>query len=68
VSGKVDAIAYPEHSNLKPYAQKRNKNRIKVKGPSMSIFTTPGKSQTMFLAVHRFGVQGSMLGLRTKKY
>jgi hypothetical protein len=41
VSGKVDAIAYPEHRHLKPYTQKRNKNRIKVKDPSMSIFTTP---------------------------
>jgi hypothetical protein len=34
-------LAYPEHRHLKPYTQKRNKNRIKVKDPSMSIFTTP---------------------------
>jgi hypothetical protein len=45
VSGKVDAIAYPEHSNLKPYAQKRNKNRIKVKGPSMSILPPQVKAK-----------------------
>jgi hypothetical protein len=40
VSGKVEAIAYPERCHPKPYAQKRNKNGIKVRGPDMRIFTT----------------------------
>jgi hypothetical protein len=69
VSGKVDAIAYPQSAlggTPGTYTQKKNKNRIIVKGPSMSIFTTPGKSQTMFVSVHRFRVQRS--GLRTKKH
>ncbi len=40
VSGKVEAIAYPERCHPKPYAQKRNKNGIKDRGPDMRIFTT----------------------------
>jgi hypothetical protein len=41
VSGKVDAIAYPESALGGTPGNLTLKREIKVKGPSMSIFTTP---------------------------
>ena len=67
VSGKVDAIAYPEHWHLKPYTQKRNKNRIKVKDPSMSIFTTPVVNHNI-IALFPFILNWSVPGSGSKGY